>query len=250
MSFQDCFSGVSSGYASYRPGYPAALFAWLAEMAPGQQLVWDCACGSGQATLPLAAHFQQVMATDASEAQINAAPKTQSNIEWRVANSEQSGLPGRSADLITVAQALHWFNLPRFYEEARRVLREDGIIAAWTYGVNKVEGEAVNELIEHFYSEVVGPYWPPERALVESGYRGLAFPFEPIEVPPFEMEAHWSLEQLLGYLRTWSATTRYIAARQSDPVEPLRAELARHWGPPENLRLITWPLGILVGRKS
>ena len=250
MNFKDCFSAVSDGYASYRPGYPAALFSWLASIVPGREVAWDCACGSGQATLPLAEHFRRVVATDASEAQVGSAPKDSATIEWRVAPAEESGLPGHSVDLLTVAQALHWFDLPRFYAEAHRVLRERGIIAVWTYGMNQIEGEPANARVQHFYSEVVGPYWPPERKLVETGYRTLAFPFREFEPPAFQMEAHWTLDQLLGYFRTWSATSRYIAANKSDPVDPLRAELEPLWGPPENLRLITWPLTLRVGSRS
>lgn len=245
--FKDCFSKVAKGYAKFRPTYPAALFEWLATLPARRRLAWDCACGSGQATTGLAACFDRVIATDASQAQIDSAPKTLANVEWRVAPAHESGLPEAGIDLVTVAQALHWFDPEAFYREVYRVLREDGVIAVWTYGINQVEGTAVNDLVQDFYSNVVGPYWPPERHLIESKYATLPFPFSEFSVPAFQMLAAWNLDQLLGYFRTWSATNRYIAANGHDPVDALAQQLTPIWGQPQQTRTITWPLTVKAG---
>ena len=144
QSFHDHFSDVAKRYADFRPHYPAALFDYLATLVPRTPLVWDCACGNGQATVDLAERFERVIATDASREQV-ASARPNPKVEYRVAPAEQSGLPAESVGLITVAQALHWFDLDRFYAEARRVLYSNGVLAAWAYGVNEVEGEAINE---------------------------------------------------------------------------------------------------------
>ena len=169
-------------------------------------------------------------------------------IEFRVAPAEQSGLPNESAGLITVAQALHWFDLERFYAEAQRVLSPGGVVAAWAYGINEVEGDSVNQLVQDFYANIVGPYWPPERKLVEEGYRTISLPFAEITPPVFCMEARWTLEQLLGYFSTWSATNRFIKATGRNPLEPLSAALSRPWGDPNLTRIIVWPLSLRIGR--
>jgi SAM-dependent methyltransferase len=246
--FHDHFSCVADRYADFRPHYPAALFDYLATLAPTNALVWDCACGNGQATVDLAARFDRVVATDASREQI-ASAVPHPRIEYRVAPAEQSGLPDASVGLITVAQALHWFDLERFYVEARRVLRPGGILAAWAYGVNEVEGDTVNQLVQEFYANTVGPYWPPERKLVEGGYRTISFPFAETTPPTIRMDARWTLEQLLGYFSTWSATSRFIKATGRNPLEPLSEALSRVWGDPSSPRLLVWPLSLRVGRK-
>jgi ubiquinone/menaquinone biosynthesis C-methylase UbiE len=247
-SFKDHFSAVAKSYADFRPRYPAELFDYLAGLAPDPSLAWDCATGTGQATTDLAAHFKRVIATDASAEQI-AAAKPMPNVEYRAAPAEQSGLPDSSADLVTVAQALHWFDLDRFYSEVRRVLRPGGVLAVWAYGINEVEGSAINEIVHDFYSNIVGPFWPPERKLVEEGYKTLPFPLAKIEPPGFQMQTRWTLDQLLGYFSTWSATNRFIKARGENPLLALRDCLATVWGESEVARLVTWPLTLRVGRK-
>jgi ubiquinone/menaquinone biosynthesis C-methylase UbiE len=246
--FHDYFSGVANRYADFRPHYPAALFDYLATLVPPNSLVWDCAAGSGQATLDLAQRFDRVVATDASREQI-ASAMPHPKVEYRVTPAERSGLPDKSVGLITVAQALHWFDLERFYAEARRVLSPGGVLAAWAYGINVVEGDPVNQLVQDFYSNIVGPYWPPERKLVEDGYRTIPFPFAEITPPAFRMEARWTLEQLLGYFSTWSATNRFMKATGQNPLGSLSDELSRAWGDPNLPRPIVWPLSLRIGRK-
>jgi SAM-dependent methyltransferase len=247
QTFHDHFSGIASRYADFRPHYPAALFDYLATLVPRNSLVWDCAAGSGQATVDLAERFDRVIASDASREQIGSA-KPHPNVEYRVAPAEQSGLADGTVGLITVAQAVHWFDLDRFYAEARRVLRPGGILAVWGYGVDEVEGDAVNRIVLDYYENIVGPYWPPERKVIEEGYRTIPFPFTELTPPPFQLEENWTFEELLGYMSTWSSTTRYIKAKGEDPIEALSEKLLPEWGDPEKPRKVTWPLPLRVGR--
>ncbi len=246
QQFADHFAQVAGKYAACRPTYPPSLFTWLAEIAAGHQLAWDCACGTGQASVALATHFDRVVATDASAAQIQSAtphPK----IEYRVARAEDPGLPALSVDLITVAQALHWFDLDAFYAEVRRVLKPGGALAVWTYGILEVEGGPVDAAVQNFRVNIVGPYWPPERKHVDDGYRTLAFPFQQIPAPEFHMQASWTLPEFTGYLRTWSATARFAAQRGFDATDNLERELMALW-PASSRRTITWPLKLRVAR--
>jgi SAM-dependent methyltransferase len=245
MPFKDHFSALASNYAKFRPHCPRELFVFVASAASNRDLVWDCATGNGQAAVALAEFFQQVIATDASDNQIANAQR-HDRVIYRVASAEQSGLAEASLDLITVAQALHWFDREAFFAEAKRVLKSDGLLAVWSYNLFKVSPE-IDRLVEQFYRETVGPYWDFERKLVETGYRTIEFPFAEIEPPAFRMQADWSLKDVLGYLRTWSATKSFIAAREFDPVLDLSAELRSVWGESET-REITWPLSIRVGR--
>lgn len=248
-SFKDHFRPVAQQYASYRPTYPFALFEWMAAQAPARDLGWDCATGSGQAALDLARCFTRVVATDASAAQIaQAAPHER--IEYRVAPAEDSGLDAHSVDLVVVAQALHWFDVDRFNREARRVLKPNGIIAVWCYGLTTIDGNDIDNVIQDFYSEIVGPYWPPERRHIETGNRDLPFPFDAIAAPAFAMQVKWNLAQLMGYLRTWSATARFVEALGRDPVVDLERRLQPLWGSPGEARRVSWPLALRVGRTT
>jgi len=247
--FADHFSSVAAGYASYRPRYPDALFDYLAALAPRRDVAWDCAAGSGQATIALAARFERVMATDASEAQLRSAPAHPA-VTYAVATAESSGLPNASVDLVTVAQAVHWFDFDRFYAEVRRVATPGAAIAVWSYGMNRVGDAGIDDTVDRFYRDVVGAYWPPERRLIEEGYRTIPFPFDELTPPVFDMTERWTLETMLGYLRTWSAVSRYREVHGADPVTPLGRELAPMWGAEDDARQVRWPLAIRVGRVS
>ncbi len=249
VSFADLFSAVARGYAAFRPSYPFALFDWLAGQAPARGVAWDCATGSGQAAVDLARCFTRVVATDASAAQLAQAVPHE-RIEYRVAPAEAPGLETGSVDLIVVAQALHWFDVERFHAEVRRVLKPQGVIAEWCYGLTIVDGEAVDALVQHYYSAVVGPYWPAERSHIETGYRDLPFPFAAIPAPVFSMEVEWTLAQLAGYLRTWSATARFLEAQGRDPVVDLERRLEPLWQSPGETRRVSWPLALRVGRAA
>lgn len=248
MKFKDHFSRLAAQYRAFRPTYPAPLFDYLAGLCPERRTAWDCACGSGQATLALAERFESVVATDASPQQI-AAAVAHPRVTYRVAKAEESGLDSNSVDLVTVAQALHWFDLDAFNVEVERVLSKSGVLAVWTYGALHVEGDGIDSLMQEFYYDVVGPYWPAERQLVDDGYRGLSFPFAELTPPSFGMQERWERARLLGYLRTWSATGRYVEQTAIDPVTVLEEKLTSVWEDPHGTRVLTWPLALRVGRR-
>jgi SAM-dependent methyltransferase len=246
MRFKDHFSGHAAEYARYRPHYPQEMFEHVASLTPARGLAWDCATGNGQAAIALAPFFARVIATDASAQQIeNAEPRD--GVEYRVAPAETSGLPVQSCDLIMVAQALHWFDLPAFFSEADRVLKPGGILTVAAYNLLAVDRET-DSLVNWFYYHTTGPFWPPEREIVEAAYRTITFPFPEVEVPSFEMRTEWTLDQLLGYLRTWSATKRYFETHGVDPVDSLGDELRAQWSEGE-VREVRWPMTLRAFRK-
>lgn len=246
MKFKDHFSKQAADYAKFRPQYPQELFDYLGNTAPSRQLVWDCGTGNGQAAVGLASVFDRVIATDASEKQI-ANAKPHDRVEYRVASAETSGIDSATIDLIMVAQALHWFDLDRFYAEAQRVLRPNGVLAASAYNLLHIESR-IDEVVNRYYYEVVGSFWPPERELVEQ-FAALPFPFDEFDPPKFEMNARWNLDHLVGYLRSWSSTQRFIAAKKSDPLEQIMDDLRNAWDEPQRTRRVIWPLTLRVGRK-
>lgn len=245
MTFKDHFSKQSQGYARARPEYPAALFASLAALPAERGLAWDCGTGSGQAAVPLAGWFERVLATDASLAQVGKA-KRAARVLYAVAPAERVPLRDGSADLVTVAQALHWFDFARFFAEVRRVARPGAVFAAWTYGLSRVSA-AVDAVYMRFYNDVVGAFWPPERRHVEEGYRSIPMPFAPVATPEFAIEVRWDLGAYMDYLGTWSASQRYKEATGVDPVGLVREEFARAWGEGE-VKVVVFPLSLLVGR--
>lgn len=242
--FFDHFSGVADSYALSRPSYPPELFAWLAAVAPARERAWDCGCGSGQATSLLAGEFATVVATDPATAQLAHAPIL-ANVEWREALAEDSGLDDHSIDAVVIAQALHWFDLERFWPEVRRVLRPDGVVLALSYAWQSTGDGALDALLMHFARDTVGPHWPAERRHVETGYSELSFPFTRLVPPAAAMRAKWDAGRELGYLRSWSATRRAREVAGVDPVAAIEVELRRRWG--ERPREVAWPLAILAG---
>ena len=249
MGFRDHFSGHAAEYALFRPDYPDSLFAYLARLAPDRGRAWDAATGNGQAAVALARVFDRVVATDASLRQVaNARPHPR--VRYAVAAAEDSGLTDGCCSLVTVAQSLHWFDRGRFWEEARRVLLPGGILAFWAYGLFRMTPE-IEAVVRRLYGGIVGEYWPEERGEIERGYDHIEFPFPEERPPVFHMEKDWSLPDLVGYLRTWSATRRYQAARGHDPVALVEADLARAWDGPASLRRhARWPIQLRVGRSE
>ncbi len=247
MPFTDHFSGVAADYAAFRPKYPAALIERLAALAPRRAAAWDVATGSGQAAILLAERFDRVIATDASAQQIASAVRHE-RIEYRVAAAEESGLPTASIDLIAVAQALHWFDVERFHAEARRVAAKGAVIAEWCYGIVRAADAEVDRVVRRFYSERIGRWWPAERSHVETGYRDLPFPFEPIDVGEWSIVAPLDRARLVGYARTWSAVKECRAHEGVDPIPEFDADLARAWPAGSDAVEIRWPITIRVGR--
>lgn len=242
--FKDHFSGRPAEYARYRPRYPDTLFEFFAACCEHRRLAWDCATGNGQAAVSLGRHFDAVIATDASATQIDSALEAPS-VVYRVAPAEASGITQRSVDLVTVGQALHWFDLPRFFAEVRRVLVDGGVLAVWSYALCEVDAEC-DALVLELYDDITGDYWPPERRLVEDGYADIVIPGEALQTPSFEMRLDWQAHDMLGYLRTWSAVQRYEAAEGSDPVARIEDRLLAAWGTAP--RPVVWPLKVLVSR--
>ncbi|WP_455216882.1 class I SAM-dependent methyltransferase [Kaarinaea lacus] len=249
--FKDHFSEGSDAYRVFRPGYPDELLSFLSSLTRDHELAWDCATGSGQTALALSRYYANVVGTDASQNQVEQA-RQQEGVIYRVEKAEQSSFDDHSADLVTVAQALHWFDIQAFFSEVKRVLKNGGVLAAWTYGLLEVNptnnSAAINEEINTLYGPVLEDYWPEERQMVEEAYQGIAFPFEEIPAPMFHMQTEWNLSQLVGYLGTWSAVKRYIADRGVNPVQQCAAKLARLWGDPENRLPMQWPLTVRAWR--
>ncbi len=240
------FRSKSLEYKKYRPLYPKLLFDFLADTACACDLAWDCGCGTGQATAALSHYFNKVIGTDISEEQIKKAEK-RDNIIYRVSTESESGLDDKSTDLVTCAQALHWFDLEKFYKEVKRVLKPGGIIAVWTYNLLRVN-EQIDELIDKFYFDIIYNYWPRERKHVETGYKELGFPFTEISSPRFSMEAEWSLEQLIGYINTWTGVQNYIELESFSPLEFIEKELKSLWRNEKSEKKIVWPLTVEVGK--
>lgn len=244
--FADHFSAVAAQYADARPGYPAALFDWLATIAPAGGTVWEAGSGSGQATRDLAARFAQVFATEPSAAQVSAAPAL-ANATFAVEPAERCSLPDASADLACVAQALHWFDRGAYFAEVARVLRPGGAFVAWGYQDVVPPPEIATPFAA--FRAAIEPDWPPQRADVDAAYAGYTWPFPALEVPAFTMAVEWPLARLLGYLSSFSATKRHRERTGTDPVATHAPAIAAAWGDPSTPRRLHWPLFVHAGRK-
>lgn len=239
------FDAGGLAYARFRPEYPPELAAYLAAAAPDAALAADVGCGSGQLTRLLAQHFNAVVGLDPSGDQIANAPP-HNRITYLKACAEQLPLGNNSVGLMTAAQAAHWFNLPAFYQEARRVAVPGGILALISYGVLSLDA-ALDSRFQTFYRDEIGPYWPAERALVDSGYATLDFPFKELSPPVLTIERHWNLAGFLGYLSTWSAVRRAREAGRDDVLASFAQDISRAWGDEHALRPVIWPLNIRIG---
>jgi SAM-dependent methyltransferase len=244
--FLDLFSAQASRYASARPSYPPELYEYLMSVTPGREIAWDCATGNGQAARDLSRYFARVIATDASAEQISNAVRVP-NVEYLVATAEASGLSGDAIQLVTVAQALHWFDHERFAAEVRRVTVKGGILAAWFYGSCHA-GPDVEPILMEFQDGTMAPYWNSRRKWVDEGYRTIPFPFQELPAPSFELRVRWSLSQLGEYIGSWSAVAAYRRTVGKDPVAPLLERLGKLWTPSDAPRDVKWPLGLRVGR--
>ena len=239
---KDFFSGHASEYAAFRPGYPAALYNALLQQVAGRHHAWDVGCGNGQVARDLAPHFVQVTATDISAKQIQQAAPVD-NLEYHVCPAEQTPFASNSFDLITVAQALHWFNIPTFFQEAQRVAKPGALVALWGYNLLKVD-VYMDDLLQEFYVRM-GPYWDAARKLVDDQYRSIGFPFAEVQMPPFSMTYRWTLDHFQGYLSTWSAVKQYIHVHGQNPVDELAGALVPYWVGP---REVVFPIFLRAGR--
>jgi ubiquinone/menaquinone biosynthesis C-methylase UbiE len=264
---KDLFSAQSKQYARSRPTYPLPLFEFIVGLVDERNLAWDCATGNGQAAIVVADYFKQVVASDISARQLENAQQ-KSNITYRIFRAEDTPFEDNSVDLITIAQALHWFDFDRFYNEASRVLRKrkdgqtgsasssrsrgigGGIIAAWAYGLHTVSPD-VDKVTHHLYEDILGDkYWPAERKYVEDRYETIPFPFEQIPAPEFQIQLSWNLSELVNYFRSWSSTQKFIEKNKYDPVSEIYESLEYAWGGRNKVRekrKVTWPLYLKVG---
>jgi SAM-dependent methyltransferase len=240
------YSPFARQYALSRPGYPAGLFAYLSSLVDRHLLAWDCATGNGQAALELVKHFERVIGTDISEEQIKHAVQ-HPRIAYHVARSDQSGISGTSVDLITVASAIHWFDLDSFYKEVQRVLRPGGILAAWSYHVGNVESP-FDRIFERFYRGILAPYFPRGAKLVDDRYETITLPGKPLEAEDFHVSATWSFDQMIAFIKSWSGTQGYMKERGEDPVAFIVEELGQIWGSRDSVHSVRWPLFMKVSR--
>jgi SAM-dependent methyltransferase len=244
MSFADHFSKVASQYAAYRPRYPQALADLLADRCAARELAWDAGCGNGQLSVSLARRFAHVIATDPARAQIDAA-EANPRVEYRCEPAEASSLADASADLAVAAQAAHWFDWPRYVGEVARVAKPGALVALLGYGGLSVAGD---RLIEHYYKVTTAGYWPKGREHVDNFYRDLVWPWPEVAAPAMDMVMHWTRDELLGYIGTWSATQRLTAAVSPAPYAELCEAVARDW-PDGEQREVSWPLAIRLARR-
>lgn len=240
----EIFSNQASEYAKFRPLYPEALYQYLASVTKEHDLVWDCGTGNGQAAVKLAQHYKKVFATDPSAKQLENAEKNP-RVEYVAGRAEECALKDRTTDLVTVAQAFHWFDHPKFFSEVKRVLKPGGALAVWSYNLCQVD-KAIDEIAYHYYEGILGPYWEPQRKLVEEGYAKCDFPFKELTPPAFSMTADWSVEQLIGYYSTWSSLQTYMKQKGDNPLLPIAEKLRAAWGSAKT-RKVVWPLAVRVG---
>jgi ubiquinone/menaquinone biosynthesis C-methylase UbiE len=245
MNHKDLFSGHARIYSAFRPTYPEELYAFIFRQLQKRDTAWDCATGNGQVAQYLSHHFKEVFATDISEQQLQEAPRDPT-IRYSVGAAEKTAFHENQFDLVTVGQALHWFDHGAFYNEVKRVARPGALLAAWGYSVLSIDPELDTYLLD-FYKNTVGPYWDSARRLVDEKYQTLSFPFEEIPSPEFFIRVSWTLEHLAGYLETWSATQKYIKTHNTNPVVPLTAQLAKHWKRDES-KTVSFPVFLRLGR--
>ena len=243
---KDNFSKQSDLYSRFRPGYPGQLFDFLLPLVPDKRNAWDCGTGNGQVAAKLSHYFSEVYATDLSAAQIENAERKK-NIFYSVEKAEKTLFPDNKFDLITIAQAIHWFEFNAFYNEAQRTLKPGGIIAVIGYDILRIN-KKIDLLIDRFYRDTTGPYWDDERKYVEEHYLTIPFPFKEITTPGFSMNYNWEPERVTGYLNTWSAVQHYIRKNNENPVDKFSQELKKVWG---NVlkRKVQFPIFMRTGRK-
>jgi ubiquinone/menaquinone biosynthesis C-methylase UbiE len=241
------FSNQADAYAKYRPSYPIELINYILSFTNSRQCAWDVATGNGQAALLLANYFENVFATDASEKQLSFAVRRH-NITYSVAPAEKTSFANNSFDLITIAQAYHWFNAELFAKEALRVARPGAVIAAWGYTIPRCGIEPLDTAIHYFYKQVVGRYWDPERKHIDDAYRTVFFPFSPLPVQSFSIETKWTVDDLAGYFQSWSSVQHFITAHASNPVDAFFPDLKKAWPVQMQHAVFSFPLFLRMGR--
>jgi ubiquinone/menaquinone biosynthesis C-methylase UbiE len=244
---KDLFSGHARQYAAFRPVYPAALYEFIFSLVKEKNTAWDCATGNGQVAKVLAGHFKEVCATDISQQQLNNAFQA-TNIDYSLASAEKTTFPDNFFDLITVGQALHWFDFDKFFAEVKRVGKVGGVLAIWGYNLLQIEPE-LDTIIHDFYKNIVGSYWESERKHVDDKYQSISFPFDEIQLPDFQISISWTLDDLANYLTTWSSVQKFIRQQGANPVDVLKTKLAEIWHENEK-KQFSFPLFGRIGMIS
>jgi SAM-dependent methyltransferase len=245
MSFVDLFSDSAHRYAAARPRYPDTLIDFIARSSPSLDAAWDCGTGNGQVAVDLARHFKTVWATDPSQAQINQAIPCQ-GVVYSVQPAEKVSFADHSIDATTVAQALHWFDLERFFPEARRVLKTGGFFCAWGYSWSHVE-PAVDAVMQASILEPVREYWADQNAALWEGYKSVHLPFKAVDAPSFSIRMEWTLLEYMAYVHTWSATRRAIQAEGAGFFEAACKRMEQAWGGQDRVRQVKMPLAVIAG---
>jgi ubiquinone/menaquinone biosynthesis C-methylase UbiE len=243
---KDLFSKQASLYAKYRPGYPKQLIEYVLSFVDPRETAWDCATGNGQAAILLSPYFKKIFATDISEKQISHAVPDPS-IEYSLTNGEKTSFADNSFDLITVAQAYHWFHFESFYKEATRVGRPGAIVAVWGYGLLNTDDVGLSKWIRHFYSDIVGKYWDSERRYVDEEYKTVPFYFNELPSKRFQTDVEWNLADFIGYLNTWSSLQHFIKSNNYNPVDKLEEEIKSFWKKDQN-KLFSFPIFMRIGK--
>jgi ubiquinone/menaquinone biosynthesis C-methylase UbiE len=243
---KDLFSRQADVYAKYRPTYPKALIDYVLSFVNEKNFAWDCATGNGQAALMLAPYFKKIAATDLSQKQVDHAIPNE-RISYYTGSAEKTFFADNCFDLITVAQAYHWFSFDAFFQEATRVARPEGIVAVWGYGLITTEDLALHETIQNFYTQVVGPYWDAERKYVDDAYRSIPFYFQELPSKDFSIYVTWNKEDLTGFLNTWSSVQHFIKGKGYNPVNDFEKAVSRIWGE-EKKKAFSFPLFLRIGR--
>ncbi len=241
------FNQQTEQYLLCRPDYPKELFNYFAQLVPSDAIVWDCGTGNGQAAKELAARFSKVIATDINQKQLDVAVKAK-NIEYICAPAEDTSIQTATVSLITVAQALHWFNFPEFYQEVKRVSKSNGYIAAWCYSLGFFDTDLDFPIKKLYYDILGAEFWPKERFYIDEQYQTIPFPFHKINTPQWSIDKKMTFNELIGYLSTWSAVKEYQLRQQRNPIELVYDELQSYWGDTAGVRVIHWPIHCLLGK--
>jgi len=244
----DHFSSTSKEYFFSRPIYPKALYKYLSDITSDKNTAWDCATGNGQAAIGLCKYFENVIASDASKGQLNY-KFNRDNIRYEMFPAEKANISDTCIDLITVAQAAHWFDLNEFYKEVTRVGKSNGILAIWSYGMHQIDKgiDAISAKL-NVGGDILGKYWPKETNYVKDDYKTIPFPFKEIISPKFEMTVSWNLDDLVSYMQTWSAVKRFSTEKKFNPLDLIMEELEKLWGNNEDQKIVKWDINIRVGR--
>lgn len=244
----DHFSSTSKEYSFSRPMYPDALYKYLSDITPNKDTTWDCATGNGQAAIGLCRYFKNVIASDASKGQLDY-KFNRDNIHYEMFPAEKADISDNRIDLITVAQAAHWFDLDKFYSEVTRVGKSNGILAIWSYGMHQIDNDIDKISAKlNVNGDILGKYWPKETNYVKDDYKTIPFPFKEIIPPKFEMNVCWSLDDLVSYMQTWSAVKRFSTEKKFNPLTLVIDELEKLWGKHEDQKIVKWDINIRVGK--